>query len=119
MSEKPLETAPAQTEQGDRTLHTADAPFDFRGPWFNAKTAAAYVPCKTVKAWYVWRVRHGIIARSNGSVAKADLDRVLNRRKPRRVMAPASLANLHRHHARQSAVSGDSAISPIFGQKGI
>jgi len=68
----------------------------FRGPWFNAKTAAAYVPCKTVKAWYAWRRRHGIIARANGSVAKADLDRVLRRRKPRRLMHPASLANLRK-----------------------
>jgi len=68
----------------------------FRGPWFNAKTAAAYIPCRTVNAWYVWRRRHGIIPRNNGSVAKADLDRVLRRRKPRRVMHPASLANLRR-----------------------
>ncbi len=68
----------------------------FAGPWFDATTAAAYVPCKTVKAWYAWRRRHGIIARNNGSVAKADLDRVLRRRKPRRVMHPASLANLRK-----------------------
>lgn len=68
----------------------------FAGPWFDAKTAAAYIPCKTVKAWYAWRRRHGIIARANGSVAKADLDRVLRRRKPRRVMHAASLANLQR-----------------------
>lgn len=71
----------------------------FAGPWFDAKTAAAYVPCKTVKAWYVWRKRHGLIARANGSVAKADLDRVLSRRKPRRQMAPASLANLRHQQA--------------------
>jgi hypothetical protein len=66
----------------------------FAGPWFDAKTAAAYVPCRTVKAWYRWRQRHGVIARNNGSVLKADLDRILRRRKPRRVMHPASLANL-------------------------
>lgn len=68
----------------------------FAGPWFDATTAAAYVPCKTVKAWYAWRRRHGIISRNNGSVAKADLDRELKRRKPRRVMHPASLANLRK-----------------------
>lgn len=66
----------------------------FAGPWFDAKTAAAYVCCKSVKGWYSWRYRHGIIARTNGTVAKADLDRVLRRRKPRRVMHPNSLANL-------------------------
>jgi hypothetical protein len=75
----------------------------FAGPWFSARTAAAYVPCLTkdgtgisLKAWLVWKRRHGIIARRNGSVLKRDLDRELNRRKPRRVMHPASLANLHK-----------------------
>jgi hypothetical protein len=74
----------------------------FRGPYFDAKTAAAYVPCKSkdgsisVKAWYAWRRRKGILPRNNGSVLKADLDRVLRRRKPRRVMHPASLANLRK-----------------------
>ena len=67
-------------------------PFD--GPWFTARTAAAYVPCRSVKAWYIWRKRHGIIPRANGSVAKADLDRVLRLRRPKKVMAKASLANL-------------------------
>jgi len=78
----------------------ADDPF--RGPWFDSKTAAAYIPCTdrrggiSVKAWYAWRRRHGVIPRANGSVAKADLDRILRRRKPRRVMHPASLANLQK-----------------------
>jgi hypothetical protein len=66
----------------------------FAGPWFSATTAAAYIPCKTVKAWHAWKRRHGILTRSNGSVAKADLDRVLRRRKPRRVMHANSLHNL-------------------------
>lgn len=66
----------------------------FAGPWFDAKTAAAYVPCRSLKAWYIWRRRHGIIPRNNGSVLKRDLDRELQRRKPRRTMHPASLANL-------------------------
>jgi hypothetical protein len=68
----------------------------FRGPWFDAKTATAYVCCKNVRAWYAWRKRHGIITRANGSVSKADLDRILRRRKPRRVMHPASLENLRK-----------------------
>lgn len=71
-------------------------PDPFRGPWFDAKTAAAYIPCRTVKAWYAWRRRHGVIARNNGSVMKADLDRILRRRKPRRVMHVNSLNNLRR-----------------------
>lgn len=77
----------------------------FRGPYFDAKTAAAYIPCRgrngeiSLKAWYAWRRRHGIIPRNNGSVWKADLDRELKRRKPRRVMHPASLANLQKRIA--------------------
>lgn len=68
----------------------------FAGPWFDAKTAQCYVPCKSIKAWHAWKRRHGIITRNNGSVSKADLDRELKRRKPRRVMHPASLANLQK-----------------------
>ena len=77
----------------------------FAGPWFDATTAAAYIPCRakdggiSLKAWHAWKRRHGIIARANGSVAKADLDRVLRRRKPRRVMHPASLENLRKRIA--------------------
>ncbi len=74
-------------------------PLDFSGPWFNAKTAAAYIPCASVKAWYEWRKSHGIIPRNNGSVAKADLDRALRLRKPRRLMAKASLDNLRKRTA--------------------
>lgn len=78
---------------------------DFSGPWFNARTAAAYVPCKSVKAFYMWRTRHGVIPRANGSVAKADLDRALAlRRKSRRVMHPRSLANLEHGRKRASTV---------------
>lgn len=77
----------------------------FAGPWFDAKTAAAYVPCTdrhgqvSLNAWYSWRRRHGILARNNGSVLKRDLDRELKRRKPRRRMHPASLANLKQQQA--------------------
>lgn len=72
---------------------------EFRGPWFTSRQAAAYIPCKSLKGWYEWRRRHGIVARSNGTVAKADLDRILNaRRRPRR-MASASLANLQKRWA--------------------
>lgn len=68
--------------------------FDFRGPWFTSKTAAAYLCCPSVKAFYEWRRRHGIVPRNNGTVAKADLDRALRlKRRPHR-MHPRSLANL-------------------------
>ena len=68
----------------------------FAGPWFDAPTAAAYVPCKNVRAWYAWKRRHGIVARGNGSVAKADLDRELRRPSGRALNGrhPHSRANL-------------------------
>lgn len=78
----------------------ASVAIDFSGPWFSSREAQRYVPCKTLSAWYRWRRRHGIIARANGSVAKADLDRVLRARKPKRVMHPASLANLQQERSR-------------------
>lgn len=81
-------------------LRDVDRADRFSGPWFDSRTAMAYVPCKSLNAWYAWRSRHGIIPRANGSVAKADLDRELKRRKRTRVMHPKSLANLS--HARQS-----------------
>lgn len=68
--------------------------FTFKGPWFSSREAQAYIPCKSIQAWYQWRKRHGIIPRANGSVAKADLDRALNVKKPPRRMHPHSVANL-------------------------
>jgi hypothetical protein len=62
--------------------------------WLTAKEAAAYVCNKSVRGWYDWRRRHGILTRNNGTVLKRDLERELARRKPRRIMARASLANL-------------------------
>lgn len=70
--------------------------FTFRGPWFSSREAAAYIPCKSLNAFYQWCHRWGVKRRANGSVHKADLDRVLNRRRARRQMAPASLANLRK-----------------------
>lgn len=70
--------------------------FTFRGPWFTAAEARAYVCCKTMGAWYVWRKTHGIVRRSNGTVAKADLDRALRFRKKWRV-AEATRRNLRNY----------------------
>jgi hypothetical protein len=97
----------------------SEAPlFTFRGPWFSAKEASLYVPCRSVKAFYMWRTRHGIIARNNGSVAKADLDRELNRRKPRRQAPWLVAANLRRRqvvHAANSTPIPDSCAIPDLG----
>lgn len=69
--------------------------FTFRGPWFTSREAQAYVCCKTLNAFYVWKRRHGIVSRSNGTVSKRDLDRALATPRRHR-MAPASLANLRK-----------------------
>lgn len=76
---------PSQSNVGD----------DLRGPWFTPTQAARYIPCKTVKAFYSWRKRKGLIARGNGTVAKADIDRILKRRSRRgQHRHPRSLSNL-------------------------
>jgi hypothetical protein len=74
---------------------TPEAPtFTFRGPWFRHDEACAYVGCRTMVGWYSWRKKHGIVTTSFNTVAKADIDRVLAYRKPKKRMAAASLANL-------------------------
>ena len=76
-------------------LHVVDTVDPFRGPFFDARTAAAYIPCVakdggiSLKGWHAWKRRHGVIPRNNGSV-------ILRRRKPRRVMHANSLRNLRR-----------------------
>jgi hypothetical protein len=83
----------------------------FKGPWFDAKTAQAYVTNKTMAGWYAWRKRHGIVARANGTVLKADLDRALAPRLARlrkrggSVRHPNSLANLRHHGAKGEQVA--------------
>lgn len=76
--------------------------------WFNSRQAMAYVPCPTLNAWYMWRNRHGIIPRANGSVARADIDRVLNlRNKKRRRVSAKSLENLRLRHTRPAEADVD------------
>ncbi len=74
----------------------SDHEFDFRGIWLTSRQAQRFVGCRSLKSWYEWRRRHGILPRNNGTVWKSDLDRELRRRKPRRVMHPNSLANLRK-----------------------
>lgn len=64
------------------------------GPWLTPHEGQLYVGCKSIKSFWQWRRRHGIIARSNGTVAKRDLDRALRVPRKRHTPSPASLANL-------------------------
>lgn len=86
-------------EQPSRASDAPDQSFDFSRPWLDSKTAAAYVGNKSVKGFYDWCRRHFIVRRNNGTVARADLDRALKAKRPKRVMAAASLANLRRKRA--------------------
>jgi hypothetical protein len=88
------------------------APDPFHGLfWLTAKQAAIYVCCRNVKSWYQRRKRHGILTRNNGTVNKADLERELKRRKPRRVMHVNSIRNLQRAHGRSTPIA--DARSPV------
>jgi hypothetical protein len=81
---------------------TQPSEFTFRGPWFSNAEGAAYVPCKSVNGFYEWKKRHHIVSRANGSVAKADLDRVLRvRRATKRGKHPRTMANLQQGWQRQ------------------
>jgi hypothetical protein len=86
---------PAVEHEG-RPTDAGDRAFNFSTPFFDSRTAAAYVPCKSVRAFYEFCRRHGITRRRNGAVAKVDIDRAMNRKRPRRAMATTSLANLRR-----------------------
>jgi hypothetical protein len=95
----------AQALAGD--LHGSD-----RGAqlWLTAREAAAYVGNASVKAFYDWRKRHGIVALGNGRVSRRDLDKALAVPRKRHQMSPVSLANLRRRHGQQSEPS-DTAVS--------
>lgn len=93
---QPIQAGTQQSADRDELLlHTADGAECF-GPWLTSKQACLYIPCPTRNAFYQWCHRHGIVRRNNGTIARADIDRVLTRKRKRRVMAPASLANLQR-----------------------
>jgi hypothetical protein len=87
--------SPAVQDQG-RPTDAIDGALEFSRPFFTARVAAMYVCSKSIRAFYEWARRHGIVRRSNGSVAKVDLDRVLRRKRKPRVMQPTSLANLRK-----------------------
>lgn len=75
------------------------------GPWLTPHEGQAYVGSASIKAFWQWRKKHGIIARSNGHIAKRDLDRALRMKKPtRRGLHANSRANLvKRHHSSEQA----------------
>lgn len=75
----------------------ADQPREF-GPWLTTRDLMDFIPCPSMRAVYEWLRRKGLtsLRRSNGTIAKADVLRVLNRKRQPRRMAAASLANLRK-----------------------
>jgi hypothetical protein len=72
--------------------------------WLTSDEARRYVGCKTMKGWYEWRKRHGVVKRRNNTVNRADLDRALRAlaARPRNYVGgggahhPSSIANLRK-----------------------
>ena len=74
--------------------HAAGQRDEHFGIWLRSDEAQRYVGCRSIKGWYEWRRRHGIVARGNGTVSRLDLDQALRRPRKSSVMHPASLSNL-------------------------
>lgn len=107
--QRPLESAHAPAQQPARDGDGATRGYQFLGPWFRSDEAAAYVRCKSVRAFYDWcRYRH--VVRQNGLVAKADLDRARRLKRPPRQMHPASLANLRKRWRHAESVTPETDI---------
>jgi hypothetical protein len=69
--------------------------------WMTSQEATAYTLRKNVRAWYVWRKRHGIIPRNDGRVCKRDIDRAMARpRKPGSGLTDAARRNLAKQWTR-------------------
>lgn len=67
-------------------------------PYLSMADAAAYVGCKSVRAFYEWRKRHGVTRLGDGTIPRLELDRIKKRQPRRRQVNPISLRNLQRRH---------------------
>lgn len=67
--------------------------------WLRPIDAQKLIPCTSLKSTYEWFRSHGIVRASDGTVLRSDLLKAKQRQRTRRVMAPASLANLRKARA--------------------
>lgn len=94
----------AGQSQSDATrLDVRNGIGESRSVWLTASEASRYVGCRTVRAFYDWRKRHGLIPNGRGQFARRDLDKARAVPRKRHVMSPNSLINLRRRHASQDA----------------
>lgn len=83
-------------ELGAADAHRLDGIGQSRSVWLTAADAAVYVGCKTTRAFYTWRRVKGLVPNGRGFYLRRDLDRAMAVPRKRRVMHPASLANLRK-----------------------
>lgn len=95
-ADRVLKDQPVQPQDGHRPTDVSRTPDQRFGVWLTAKQAALYVPCQSVKAFYMWRRRHGLVTARDGTVSRLDIDRIKRLRKPSRVMSAQSLVNLRK-----------------------
>lgn len=83
-----------------------------RSVWLTAREAARYVGCRSVRAFYMWRNRKGLVSNGRGLYARRDLDKAMAIPRKRHAMSTVSLSNLRRRHAQQSTNAQPFATVP-------
>lgn len=102
MSEQRGQSLAPQPQDVSGPLNPASEPEQFPA-WMDSRQCMRRVGNASLKAWYMWRNRHGLGTDTRGRVSRVELEQALSRQrrpgrpagKPR-VMAAASLANLRR-----------------------
>lgn len=95
MTKQALEPLTSEPQEAQGAAHVSHRPTEHFPLWLTPRLGMEYVGCPTVHAFYMWRQRHGIIARSNNTVSRLDLDRALNPRNRKRAHLN-TLANLRK-----------------------
>lgn len=85
------------------------------GFWLRSDEACRYVGCKSIKGWYMWRVRHGIATDRMGRVSRRDLDLALRVPRKRRAASEAQLASLRLGRNRVKPVEQHQVLQSSHG----
>lgn len=103
MAEQTRQLKAGDPELRDQALDLRNGIGESRSVWLTASEASRYVGCRTVRAFYDWRKRHGLVPNGRGQFARRDLDKARAIPRKRHVMSANSLSNLRRRHAKQDA----------------
>lgn len=96
MADQLSKDADVQPQRDLRVLDVSHRPQQPFPVWLTTRQAWLFLGCKTLKATYQWIRHHGIVRRSNGTIARRDLERELARPRRKKQMAATSLANLRK-----------------------